>query len=301
MSMPSLVVHGGAWRIPDAEISAHEKGISAALEAGWRILREGGTALDAVETAVVVMEDDPVFDAGRGSILNIDGSIEMDASIMDGRTFDAGAVAALRNFPNPIKIARCIMEKTEHILLTGQGCEQFALKQGFHQVPFQELLTPRELKRLELLVGDDKFKTEDAFGQKRGTVGAVALDKDGNIAAATSTGGTPKKIPGRVGDTPLIGCGTFAENGVGGVSCTGWGEAIMKVMLAREVTEAIRSGKSAQSSAEKGIAVLEKRVNGLGGLICLNADGEIGIAYNTPRMARGYFSHGMDYPVVVVE
>lgn len=300
MTKPALVVHGGAWKIPDSELDAHESGIWAALDAGWRILDAGGAALDAVEAAIVVMEDDPVFDAGRGSILNVDGSIEMDASIMDGNGLRAGAVAALRNFPNPVKIARCVMEKTEHILLAGQGCEQFALKQGFAQVPIRELLTQRELKRLESLIADEDFRTADAFGEKRGTVGAVAVDLSGNIAAATSTGGTPKKIPGRVGDTPLIGCGTFAENGVGGVSCTGWGEAIMKVTLAREVIEAIRQGASSQSAAEQGIRVLETRAGGLGGLICLDSAGKIGIFYNTPRMARGHIAPGMDSPFVAV-
>jgi beta-aspartyl-peptidase (threonine type) len=298
---PILVVHGGAWDIPDDEVKNHLIGIKNALETGWDVLRNGGLALDAVEETVAAMEDDSTFDAGKGSVLNTDGSVEMDASIMDGRTFDAGGVAVLRNFPNPIRIARKVLEKTEHILLAGQGCEAFAREQGFHQVPIEELLTTRELKRLDKLIRDKKFRTPHAFGGKRGTVGAAAMDADGNLAAATSTGGTPKKIPGRVGDTPLIGCGTYAENGVGAVSCTGWGESIMKVMLAREVIENIRSGSDAQAASEKSIETLHTRTSGLGGVICVDAQGRIGMTFNTPRMARGYRMPDMETPVVEIE
>ena len=285
---PALVVHGGAWNISDEELKDHERGIGHALASGWDLLRSGGSAVDAVEQAVAVMEDDPIFDAGKGSILNTDGSIEMDASIMDGAAFNAGAVAALRNFPNPIRIARRIMEKTDHILLAGTGCEEFAREQGFQPVPINSLLTPRELRRLESLIADEDFHAKDAFGEKRGTVGAVAMDAAGRIAAGTSTGGTPKKIPGRVGDSPIIGAGTYAENAAGGVSCTGWGEAIMKVMLAREVAERMRRGMDAQKSASAGIRMLAKRGDGLGGVIAMDRLGRIGIAYNTPRMARGW-------------
>jgi beta-aspartyl-peptidase (threonine type) len=225
----------------------------------------------------------------------------MDASIMDGRTFNAGAVAVLRNFPNPIRIARRVLEKTDHILLAGPGAEAFARKEGFKTVPIEELLTPRELKRLEALIMDKQFIAPYSFGKKRGTVGAVALDRDGHVAAGTSTGGTPKKIPGRVGDSPLIGCGTWAENGVGGVSCTGWGEAIMKVMLAREAAERMRSGMDAQHAAEHGIEKLEARADGLGGVIVMDALGNLGVAYNTPRMARGYMRDGLDGPCINVD
>lgn len=294
MCDPVIVIHGGAWDIPANEVEAHLKGLEASIKQAWHILINGGTALDAVEAAVVVLEDDPTFDAGKGSILNTDGSIEMDASIVDGRTLDAGCVAALRNFPNPVKVARSVMEATDHILLAGKGAEQFALIQGFKPVSIKYLLTPRELKRLESLVQDDEFKAPYAFGKKRGTVGAVAMDANGDIAAATSTGGTPKKIPGRVGDTPILGCGTYAENGIAGVSCTGWGEAIMKVMLAREVAESVRQGCDAQLAAERSIAILGKRADGLGGVICIDGQGNIGIDYNTPHMARAYMKRDMD-------
>lgn len=295
-----LVVHGGAWNIPRKQEAAHLQGMEKALHKGGICLSHSGTALDAVEEAVAIMEDDPVFDAGKGSVLNTDGSVEMDASIMDGNRLDAGAVAALRNFTNPVRISRKILENTEHILLAGKGAEAFALKQGFKQVPVEDLLTDRELERLKKLRKNRQYKTEHSFGQKRGTVGAVAVDCEGNIAAATSTGGTPKKIPGRVGDTPIIGCGTYAENGVGGVSCTGWGETIMKTMLAKETAERMRTGSSAQESAEYAITLLHERCKGLAGIICIDFKGRIGIYYNTPKMARGYISADNQKPMVKI-
>jgi len=298
---PSLVVHGGAWEIPDAEVKAHLQGVQKALERGWSLLESGASALDCVEETVAVMEDDPTFDAGKGSILNTDGSVEMDASIMDGHRFDAGGVAALRNFPNPVRVARKVLEETEHWLLAGPGCEAFALSQGFQAVTIEKLLTERELKRLQILIRDPRFRSPQAFGGKRGTVGAVAMDKKGHVAAATSTGGTPKKLPGRVGDTPIIGCGTYAEDGTGGISCTGWGESIMKVMLAREVAEHLRSGKSPMDSAEVCVGILKARARGLGGVICLDRYGKPGIAFNTPRMARGMMNTETDKPFIAVD
>ncbi|MFO7891122.1 MAG: isoaspartyl peptidase/L-asparaginase [bacterium] len=295
-----LVVHGGAWDIPDNLQAAHLQGMGKALNKGWMCLSHCGSALDAVEETVAVMEDDPVFDAGKGSVLNTDGSVEMDASIMDGKRLEAGAVAALRNFTNPVRISRKILEKTEHILLAGKGCEAFALKQGFKKVPVEDLLTERELLRLKELKKNQQYKTEHSFSKKRGTVGAVAVDMNGDIAAATSTGGTPKKIPGRVGDTPIIGCGTYAENGVGCVSCTGWGESIMKTMLARETAEKMRAGNSAQVSAEYAVTLLQERCKGLAGIICIDGKGRIGIYFNTPKMARGYMSFENEKPVVKI-
>ncbi len=299
-NIPTLVVHGGAWDIPDTLEKAHLQGMKKALSKGWEYLSKSGSALDAVEEAVVIMENDQIFDAGKGSVLNTDGSVEMDASIMDGKTLNAGAVAALRNFSNPIRICRKIMEKTEHILLAGKGCEEFALQQGFKKVPVEDLLTERELLRLKELKKNQKYKTEYSFGNKKGTVGAVAIDINGNIAAATSTGGTPKKIPGRVGDTPIIGCGTYAENGVGGISCTGWGESIMKTMLARETAEKMRTCSSAQKAAEYAINLLHRRCNGLAGIICIDSKSRLGIYYNTPKMARGYMCSAQKEPLVEI-
>ena len=298
---PVLVIHGGAWEIPDAEVENHNRGIKSALEIGWQLLCQDRDALEVVEACIVDMEDNPTFDAGRGSVLNTDGTVEMDASIMDGKDLSAGAVAALQNFPNPISVARCILEASDHILLVGEGCAAFAREQGFSAVPVEKLLTPRERKRLDLLRKDGKFRTPHAFGAKGGTVGAVVLDKNGNVAAGTSTGGSPKKIPGRVGDTPLIGSGTYAENGVGGVSCTGWGESIIQVSLAKEVAEAIRSGSDPVSATQRGIGILKERVNGLGGVICLDTEGRVGMTFNTPRMARGMMNIHLDTPYVAID
>jgi len=297
---PVIVVHGGAWEIPDNLVEDHKSGISTALEIGWKILSAHGSALDAVESVLVSLEDDPVFDAGKGSCLNLDGSVEMDASIMDGRTLNAGAVAALRNFPHPVKIARKVMEETEHVLLAGEGAGKFARQMGFRDVPTEDLLTERELKRLKELKKDNLFRTPYAFGEKRGTVGAVALDDKGNIAAATSTGGTPKKIPGRVGDTPIIGSGTYADNSIGGVSCTGWGESIIKVNLAKKVIDLMEEGFPPDKAAKNAIEYLAKKVNGLGGVITLDVKGKIGISFNTPRMARGYLYQKLKSPFVEV-
>ena len=311
---PLIIVHGGAWDIPEAQHEAHCTGVAAALAAGRSLLEGGGSALDAVEATLVVMEEDPTFDAGRGSCLNTDGSVEMDASIMDGRDLSAGAVAALRNFLHPISIARCVMTETEHILLAGAGAGAFARANRFEPVDPMELLTDREQERLRLLRADADFKTPYAFGRsrdgedgeedsspgKRGTVGAVARDGDGNIAAATSTGGTPKKIPGRVGDSPLIGCGTFADNRAGGVSATGWGESIIRCGTARTVIEALRSGRNAAESAALAVAELGRQVKGLGGVIVLGAAGDLAADYNTPSMARGWWKPGMAGPFVAV-
>jgi len=300
MVEPVLVVHGGAWDIPDNEIQAHEIGIIHAIETGWVLLERGESAVTAVETSIACMEDNPVFDAGRGSCLNTDGTIEMDASIMDGRTLRAGAVAALRNFPHPIKVARKVMEETEHVLLAGEGAAQFARQKGFSKVPIEELLTERELLRLKELKKDIQFKTPYAFGKKKGTVGAVALDGNGDIAAGTSTGGTPKKIPGRVGDSPIIGSGTYADNSVGGVSCTGWGESILIVNLAKKIIDLLEYGITVDEAAKKSIEYLTNKVNGLAGVIIVDKNGKIGIYFNTPKMARGYYYKNLEEPYVKV-
>ncbi len=238
--MISLVVHGGAWDIPDSLLAAHRAGVQGALQVGWSVLKRGGSAIDAVESAVAAMEDNETFDAGKGSFINAVGEVELDASIMDGRTLRAGAVAAVQNVRNPITLARKIMEESEHVLLVGMGATRFAKE---HKVPTCSpdfLVTARELERWRDIQSAARFSTVDAFRHGRlpsDTVGAVALDRSGSIASATSTGGTPNKYPGRVGDSPLIGCGTYADNETGGVSATGWGESIIKVVLAKRVID----------------------------------------------------------------
>ena len=301
--MLSLIVHGGAWDIPDAEVEAHRSGCFHALKIGWKILRSGGTSIDAVEQVIRTMENDPTFDAGYGSHLNLLGQVELDASIMSGKTFRAGAVAAVKNVCNPISLCRKIMEESEHILLAGRGAERFAREHGIEPCSQMDLLIERELKKWEEIKGKQNFSTKDAFQLKKpsDTVGAVALDSEGNICAGTSTGGTFNKYPGRVGDSPLIGCGTYADNAVGGVSTTGWGEAIIKVVMAKTVIDWMEmEGGRPQDAAEKGIQTLAKKAHGLGGVIALNMKGEFGISFNTPRMARAYISSDLDEPKVFV-
>jgi beta-aspartyl-peptidase (threonine type) len=300
--MISLIVHGGAWDIPDELVDSHRNGVSKALQIGWDILKKGGSAVDAVEKAVNYLENDITFDAGTGSHVNADGEIELDASIMSGKSFRAGAVAAVKNVSNPISLCRKIMEESEHILLTGHGAERFAREHGIQPCSQMDLLIERELKKWEDSKGKI-FSTKDAFKLKNSsdTVGAVALDAEGNICAGTSTGGTFNKYPGRVGDSPLIGCGTYADNAVGGVSTTGWGEAIIKVVMAKTVIDWMEmEGGNPQDAAEQGIKTLAKKAHGFGGVIALNMKGEFGIAFNTPRMARAYIGSGMESPQILI-
>ena len=291
--IPSFIVHGGAWDIPDADVAADLEGCRRAAEIGWAILQNGGSALDAVEAAIRHLEDDPVFDAGVGAWLNATGEVELDAIIMDGETLDNGAVAAIQHIRNPISVARRVMEHTPHSLIVGHGAEQFAAAQGFSLCDESELLTGHELERWKIIKGKTNYKVEESFGgTPRGTVGAVARDKAGHIAAGTSTGGTPNKLPGRVGDSPLVGCGCYADDVSAGASATGWGESIMKVVLCKTACDLAANGADAQSAAEKTIGVLADRVQGLGGLILIDQHGHIGQAFNTPRMARAWVEDG---------
>ena len=201
---------------------------------GWSILKHGGSALDAVEAAIRSLEDDPAFDAGKGAWLNSAGEVELDAIIMNGATLDNGAVAAVQHVRNPISLARLVMERTSHSLIAGLGAEHFAQAQGIPLCDESELLTGHELERWQMIKTQKNFSVVEAFGgPPHGTVGAVARDVHGHIAAGTSTGGTPNKLQGRVGDSPLIGCGCYADDLSAGASATGWGESIMKVVLCK--------------------------------------------------------------------
>ncbi|HMK37893.1 MAG TPA: isoaspartyl peptidase/L-asparaginase [Bacteroidota bacterium] len=303
----SLVVHGGAWNIPDDETEAHRAGVLSALKAGWELLRDGGTAIEAVERSITVMEDDETFNAGRGSALNASGEIELDASIMDGGTLRAGAVAAVQNIAHPISVARAIMEKSDAVLLVGLGAMRFAKERGIPTCGQDALITMRELARWR--ASQQSGERAPVRGRKStvhpsspgDTVGAVALDAEGRIASGTSTGGTPNKQPGRVGDSSLIGCGTYADNSVGGVSATGWGEGIIRVVMAKSLIEILRSnGADPEEAAKVAIGLLKKRTGGHGGAIVLNAAGGVGIAYNTPRMARAYMTSSTRGPIAAV-
>jgi beta-aspartyl-peptidase (threonine type) len=298
---PALIVHGGAWDIPDEAVDACTSGCHDALTAGWSILRRGGSALDAIEAAIVVLEDDPVFDAGYGSHLNLDGHVECDAIVMNGATLHAGAAATLQRIKNPIQVARKILENSPHMMLVAEGAERFAKEQGIKLCKPEELVSEAE-REAWMKCKTDKHAAEHHRGHEQGTVGAVAIDRDGNLFAATSTGGTCCKLPGRVGDSPLIGCGCYADSEAGGVSCTGYGEAIMKVVLAKTAVDLLRQRaicvdspaasscdvSTADMAAREAVHLFAKRTHATGGLILLDSHGNPGFAFNTPRMAYGF-------------
>jgi L-asparaginase / beta-aspartyl-peptidase len=284
---PVLVIHGGAWAIPDDMVEAHLNGVRNAMAAGWRVLERGGTALDAVEEAVVIMEDDETFDAGRGSFLNRDGKVQLDALIMDGATLRAGGVGCVERLRNPVRAARKILSDSPHVYFVAEGAERFAAEHGIPLCRNEDLIIPREVERLrEFQARADDAKV-DLFAPtiSHDTVGAVALDDGGNIAAATSTGGTLNKAPGRLGDSSLIGCGCYADNQTAAASTTGWGEPIMKLVLAKWAADRVATGSLPEWVASEAINYLKDRVNGHGGMILLDARGRFGIAHNTPRMA----------------
>jgi beta-aspartyl-peptidase (threonine type) len=277
--LPAIIVHGGAWDIPKALHPEHLSGCREAAEVGWNVLMAGGTAIEATEAAVRIMEDLPVFDAGRGSHLNRDGEVELDAGIMDGSTLMAGAVAGIKHVANPITLARRVLFDSEHVFLTGSGAERFAVACGIPLCENADLIVPREReawerRRLEevgaLETGAPLSKrTGAAFQPAADTVGAVAFDLAGNLAAANSTGGTFYKYPGRVGDTPIIGCGLYADNQMGAAVCTGWGEQIMKTVLAKTTVDQIALLGSAETAANVAVAFFRQRIGGLGGVICV--------------------------------
>ncbi|MGQ9849570.1 MAG: isoaspartyl peptidase/L-asparaginase [Aggregatilineaceae bacterium] len=284
--IPRIIVHGGAWKIAEETHADHIAGTRAAAEAGWAILAAGGSALDAVEQAVVVMEDDPTFDAGVGSVLNRAGDIEMDAILMDGCTLRLGAVAAVRGISNPIRLARLIFDDTDHSLLVGEGARRFAEEKGMRLCAQAELTVPREIERFRRLQQMPDYHLSYEFApDPQGTVGAVAIDAEGHVAAATSTGGAAYKLPGRVGDSPLVGSGAYADDLTGAASATGHGESIMRVVLCKTATDAIERGMNAQQAAQFAIKTLFERVGGYGGVIVADRHGQVGFAYNTPHMA----------------
>lgn len=301
---PVLLVHGGAWAIPDDVVDAHQRGVSNALAAGYALLHKGASAVDAVEAAVAVLEDDDTFDAGRGSFLTRDGRVQLDALLMDGGAKDgkmrAGGVACVERLRNPIHVARLVLDKSPHVYFVGQGAEEFAQQHGMELIDNAVLVLDRERQRLEqaqekeraglpdlTFAGDDKSPETAAELTSHDTVGAVALDAKGNIAAGTSTGGTLNKAPGRVGDSSLIGCGCYADNASAAVSLTGWGEPIMKLVLGKWAVDRVQQGRAPEQVAADAIAYLYKRLGGHGGIILLAPDGRYGIAHNTPRMAWG--------------
>jgi L-asparaginase / beta-aspartyl-peptidase len=282
MPRPCLIVHGGAGFVDDALVEVSIAGCREACATGLVILDRGGTAIDAVEAAVRSLEDNPNFNAGRGAVLNAEGQIEMDAAIMNG-DLSAGAVGCVRRVANPITLARRVMERTRHVFLVGPAADRFAASQGLDLASPDSLVTPRQLARWKSAEAVSTSEARDG-----NTVGAVAVDLSGHVAAGTSTGGLFRKMPGRVGDTPVFGAGTFADDRSGAASATGVGEDIIRVTLARTALAFLESGASASAAARRATDVLAERTRGTGGIILVTPAGDIGIAFNSPRMSHAY-------------
>ncbi|XP_040495160.1 isoaspartyl peptidase/L-asparaginase [Ursus maritimus] len=278
---PVIVVHGGgASSISKDRKERVRQGITKAAEEGYRILRDGGSAVDAVEGAVTFLENHPEFNAGCGSVLNVNGDVEMDASIMNGKDLSAGAVSAVRCIANPIKLARLVMEKTTHCFLTDQGAAKFAAAMGVPTIPKEQLVTERNVKRLE----KEKGALKSHCQQDLGTVGAVALDSKGNVAYATSTGGIVNKMVGRVGDTPCIGSGGYADNDIGAISTTGHGESILKVNLARLTLFHVEQGRTLEEAADMALGYMKSKLKGLGGVILVSKAGDWAVKWTSTSM-----------------
>ena len=295
-----LAVHGGAGTIDRTKMTPEKEreyraGLDRALAAGYEILKKGGSSLDATEAAVRVLEDDPHFNAGRGSVFTTAGANEMDASIMDGKTVKAGAVGSVKHIKNPIGLARLVMEKSPHVMLDCAGAEAFAKANGIELVDQKYFFTQERWDALQKIKAAEKNRTSGASKSsaitdqdRHGTVGAVALDKDGNLAAATSTGGMTNKLPGRIGDTPVIGAGTYANNQTCAVSCTGDGEYFIRTVAAHEVSALMEyRGMTLQEAAQSALDAV-KKLGGTGGLIAIDKNGDIALPFNTNGMYRGY-------------
>jgi L-asparaginase / beta-aspartyl-peptidase len=288
--MPAIAVHGGAGDIPPAELTpereaAYRAGLERALRAGQVILDAGGCSLDAVVASVQVLEDDPLFNAGRGAVIAANGICELDAALMDGRDLRAGAVTGVRHVRSPIGLARLVMDRSAHVMLAGPGAEEFALEQGLEPVPNRYFVTERRQRELAAALVTEADGYRESL---MGTVGAVALDAAGNVAAATSTGGTTGKRWGRVGDSPIIGAGTYAANDCCAVSATGHGEYFIRATVAHEIAALVRyAGLDAVAAADRVVHEQLRRMGGSGGVIVVGCDGTIAMPFNSRGMLRG--------------
>lgn len=288
-----LAIHGGAGnltpeRLPPPAEQAYRAGLERALAAGYAVLERGGAAVDAVEAAVRAMEDDPVFNAGLGATLTRDGTHELDAALMDGRTLAAGAVAGVKRVKNPVGLARAVMDRSPHVLLIGEGAEAFAQAQGIPLVANESLRTQRQWEAFQKWKEAQRKKEAAPPPATKDTVGAVALDRAGHLAAATSTGGILGKLPGRVGDAPLVGAGTYADDRTAAVSCTGWGEFFIRSMVAYDVTAQMAyQGAGLEQAAQASLARALK-LGGDGGLVAIDPHGNLALPFNTKGMARGF-------------
>jgi beta-aspartyl-peptidase (threonine type) len=274
-----ILVHGGAGRVSAGQREAGEAGCLNAVRCGAELLARGGTALDAVQCAVEVLEDDPRFNAGTGGALTAEARLEFDAAIMDGADLRAGAVCALPAFEHPVAVARAVMAEGRHVMYAGHGARRFAESAGFERADEAGMVTAAAREQLERLSAADV--AEDRAGD---TVGAVAVDAGGNLAAATSTGGTTGKRPGRVGDSPLIGVGTYADNEAGAISATGKGEAIMRMALCSRALALLLVADAPESAVRRALESMRRRVGGTGGLILIAPGGQLALARNTPAM-----------------
>lgn len=292
-----IAIHGGAGTIlrssmTDKKEAEYKRALESALQEAYSILEKGGSALDAVEEAVTNLENCPLFNAGKGSVFTHDRQHEMDASIMDGRNIDAGAVSLLKNIKNPIRLARKVMEKSEHVMLAGEGAEEFAKQNEIEFADAKYFFTDFRMDQLKsALVSDKIILDHTETDHKFGTVGAVALDQAGNLAAATSTGGMTNKKWGRIGDTPIIGAGTYANNESCAISCTGSGEYFIRTMTAFHVHSLmIYGGYSLQDAVHKVVHEILPSIGGDGGLIAIDKDGNVILDFNTDGMYRGFMS-----------
>ncbi len=297
----ALVIHGGAGVMDQKSMtpeiqSEYLKVLNRVLQVGDSVLSHGGTSMDAVEKTIVIMEDSPLFNAGKGAVFTHDGLVELDASVMEGQSLKAGAIAAVRDIKNPIKVARAVMEKSEHVLLNGSGASQFAKEQGFEPVDNSYFYTDARYKSLQELL---KKERETTINDKHGTVGCVALDSYGNIAAGTSTGGMTNKKYGRIGDSPIIGAGTYANNETGGFSCTGHGEYYIRLVFSKDISALMEYKKlSIQKACQEEVSKLTK-LGGTGGVIGLDQNGNIAMEFNTSRMFRGYIKSNGEKEVAI--
>jgi beta-aspartyl-peptidase (threonine type) len=299
----SLQIHGGAGALDNIQDSKtavrYLDSIRRVLEHGREVLELGGSALQAVETCASLLEDDPVFNAGCGSVLNEYGKVEMDAAIMDGRDLSAGAVAAVQNIPNPVQLARLVMSESEHVLLIAEGAMRFADHCGIDRAPDSYFSTPDRVAQLEQarlqhkMMLDHDDTDDDSEDQKYGTIGAVARDLSGNLAAATSTGGIVNKRMGRVGDSPIIGAGVYADNETCAVSSTGYGEEFMRSVIAKTIADFVyMQGMDAEQATAAGIEYLTRKVKGRGGVIVIDRHGRCASGFTTKKMIHGWIEHG---------
>jgi beta-aspartyl-peptidase (threonine type) len=302
--MYGLAIHGGAGTLPRAESSGekdvrYRAGLAAALDAGYQVLHAGGTSLDAVTRAVVMLEDNPLFNAGLGAVFTHEGHNELDASIMDGGTLNAGAVCGVTHVKNPITLARAVMEHSDYVMLSGSGAEEFALSRGFELVPSAYFHTPERWQQLERIRGGDAALSALTISHV-GTVGAVALDGGGRLAAATSTGGMTGKRFGRIGDSPIIGAGTYADDRSCAVSATGHGEVFIRAAVAHDICARMRFGGRALTDAVREVVLGElPALGGEGGVIAIDARGEIAMEFNSEGMFRAARRAGEEAQIAI--